>query len=160
MVKWLQCLALYNMYTITCFGSNDVVSFLSLRSHESQHHPSSFLSNISHWSSLSPSMFMVILQPTRTQQNSREISNLVKNNWIELGCKEMGAGVGRVGVVTQSSLSLSLSPTFLLLSWSWELDCLDIPWRVFHQLTIAVWQCQCLLTPSALYFPPLLPPLC
>jgi hypothetical protein len=105
MVKRLQCLALYNMYTITCFGSNDVVFFLSLGSHVSQHHPSSFLSNITHWSSLSPPTFVVVLEPTRTQQNSRELSNLVKNNWIELGCKEMGAGGGCVGVVTQSYFS-------------------------------------------------------
>jgi len=159
MVKRLRCLALYNMYTITCFGSNDVVFFLSLRSHVSQHHPSSFLFNISlicrlsphpcSWSSWNPQ------ELNKIQENYQTLWRTIELSWV---AKKWGRG--RVWGWWHRALSLSLSPTFLLLSWSRELDCLDIPWRVFHQLTIAVWQCQSLLAPSALYFPPLLPPLC
>ncbi len=150
------------MYTITCFGSNDVVFFLSLRSHVSQHHPSSFLCNISHRSSLSPHPCSWLSwnpqELNKIQENYQTLWRTIELSWVAK--KWWGRACGGGDTELSLSLSLSLSPTFLLLSWSRELDCLDVPWRVFHQLTIAVWQCQSLLAPSAPYFPPLLPPLC
>jgi hypothetical protein len=108
MLKRLRCLALYNMYTITCFGSNDVVFFLSLRSHVSQHHPSSFLFNISlicrlsphpcSWSSWNPQ------ELNKIQENYQTLWRTIELSWV---AKKWGRG--RVWGWWHRALSLSLS---------------------------------------------------
>jgi hypothetical protein len=100
------------MYTITCFGSNDVVFFLSLRSHVSQHHPSSFLCNISHWSSLSPHPFSWSSwnpqELNKIQENYQTLWRTIELSWVAK--KWWGRACG--GGDTELSLSLSLSLSY------------------------------------------------
>jgi hypothetical protein len=115
------------MYTITLLWIKWCFFFSSLFGpHVSQHHhPTSFLSKISHWSFLSPHpRSWVILQPTKNSTKLKRIIKLCEEQLNQVGLQRNGGGVGTVWGWWHKALSLSLS---LSLSYFSSLPLILVP---------------------------------